>query len=367
MLAALLCVLAPLAGVVPALAVSDVCEDECAPMPDRGLFNCKRKCVQDTSPSLAEYQQKLPTGFYFLNTRIQTRLKPPVLASAQASPDPALPGQPLRITLGFEGVDPAAPPAATVFYTYGEAGGAWHASAAVYDELENKFSTFLPVPADAKQIRWFVRAVSPDDNAYTEIPCRVSSFPFEDNDCLVPLAGETTYADYENFHVDPALDIVKTRAGYDDEFLYLEISAAKAPAVTNVIRNQSNHYYFGIYNAADYTNLDPLGNTTFASFVPWTDPSVYCTGLIRMGKYWEDAREGFSCHVQDNLVYFQVSIKMLPGDLDKGLYVYAGTSQNFSNDVSSDVTGIIVDYTGVSVLKPVDRVVHVREQAVDLE
>ena len=373
-LAALACALA-LCAAAPARAVSDVCEDECSPIEDRGLFNCRRKCTEQPRVTPEPAQQSLPTGFYYLNNKIQTRLKAPVLKSAQAPPGPAQPGQPLRISLEFQDMNPADPPLVTVFYTYSDPDGAWLASPALFDESANAFSTFLPVPADAEQIRWFVRAVSPDENTYTEIPCRVKSFPFEDTDCLVPLSGETTYADYEDFRADPALDIVRTRAGYDENFVYFEIKTAAAPRVLDLFRNQFKVYYLGLYDAAAHTRLEPLANTAFVYFTPWPEPDLFCLGVVRMGGQWQADPGAVSCAVRDGGIQLRVARKMLPVSPEQGLHVFAGASLNtFANtpppareSIFQDVSAIIVDYTGAAMLKPAERIVPVREQTVDLE
>jgi len=364
-----------LAAAAPARAISDVCEDECSPLVDRGLFTCRRKCMDSDAVVGDTGQQQLPTGFYYLNYKVQTRLKAPVLKNAEASPDPAQPGQPFRISLEFENVDPADPPLVTVFYTFAEATGACHAASADFDSGNKTFNTFLPVPGDAEMIRWFVRAVSPDDNAYTEIPCRVSTFPFEENDCLVPLSGETTYADYENFNVDPRLDITKTRAGYDDNYMYFEIQTAEPPAVSELYRNEMNVYYIGIYNPAKWSRLEPVGNVVFLYFVPWPDNNMFCLVLRRMGVEWQTDADGMSCHIQDNRIQMRVSRKILPGGDAQAIHVFTGASVNsFSgsahfdrNMVNHDNSAIIVDYTGATGLLPVERVVQVQEQAIDLD
>lgn len=364
-----------LVAAVPARAISDVCEDECSPLVDRGLFTCRHKCMDSQSDSGGTTQQQLPTGLYFLNYKVQTRLKTPVLKNAKATPDPAQPGQPFRISLEFENVDPSDPPLVTVFYTFAEATGTWHAAAAGFDSGDEVFSTFLPIPADAETVRWFVRAVSPDDNAYTEIPCQVSEFPFEENDCLAPLTAENTYADYENFTVDPRLDITKTRAGYDDDSMYFEIQTAAPPTVTDLFRNEMTVYYIGVYNPAKWSRVEPLGNVVFLYYVPWPDNDMFCLLIKRMGGEWQASSGGITCHMQDNRIQMRVSGKMLPGDWTQGLHVFAGSSLNsYSNNVrfdrdmvSADDSAIIVDYTGATGLLPMERVVQVQKQTVDLE
>jgi len=255
-------------------------------------------------------RQLLPTGFYYLNYKIQTRLQAPEVTDATASPDPARPGQPLRMTMRLDNVDPADPPMLTVFFSF-DGATSWRAASAEFNAEDKAFTAFVPVPADAGSVQWFVRAVSADDNTYTEIPCAVAHFPFEKSDCLAPLSSETTYADYEDFSAEPSLDIVSTRAGYDDRFLYFEMETAAPVTYDKRDRLSMYSYYIGIYDPGAWTRLDPMDNVAFLFYTPWVFAKNSCVIYRRMGKYWEPDADSVTCHLDGNRLMFRAE-KLAP-------------------------------------------------------
>ena len=359
----------------PAGALSDVCEDRCFPRVDGGLFSCQRGCDFDnednefTTTEFAREYTYLPVGLFFLNAKIQTRLKPPVIESLAITPEAPAPGDVLNISAILKQDDPEAEPARLVAYYSFDNAATWHDVPAEQDLDDGALKARIPLPTDASEILWFLRAAA-DENAYVEIPCQVQSFPFQPGECMIPMAADSVYTedDYGEFHVDPGLDIVRSRVGEDDDSLYFSMEAGADVTQGETVPLAMTMFVVAVYDPAAWNRLEPLSNVAFLVYAPLLFHPEHCALIRRSGQEWLTDTGALDCEVDEKQLMFRVPRRLITKEEQESFNVFLGAGQILEDSAfgimeSSPGTAlfqktVITDYTGVTVVRPGARVIQ---------
>lgn len=324
----------------PARAVSDVCEDICFQRQDEGLFSCQRKCKQ------TDDRVRLPVGLQFLAEREQTYLKPPMPDSVAVTPDNPGPGDTMRVSVKLLKLpDSAGTPDVRLHYSF-DGMQTWHTAEAELNPKAGVYDGYIPMPTDSPGLNWFLRILTDDQNAYVEMPCAVKSFPFDKNDCLIPLAGDSSYADYENFHVDPSVDILGSKIGEDEKNYYFLYSTAGNISKGKSIPSMMNMYLIAIIDPSLWTKTETMNNVAFIAYSPLLFAPADCALIMRRADNWITDTTAPTCIVKDNLIMIRVK-KSLLMKFQLGYFkVFLATDMIIDDNMS-----IIKDYTGVTVVK----------------
>lgn len=362
-----------------ASAITQQCEDICFPRQNNGLFSCNRSCGSNIDKLM------LPSGFEFLARKTQTELRAPIVKSAEVTPERVSPGGAVRISIKMEkDADPDDLPFVSVYYSNDDT-NAWRSVKAGYNPEKKVFEALFVAPVDVKKIIWFVRAISQDENAYIEVPCEIKAFPFLSADCLLPLAGDSSYADYEDFKVDPALDILRAKTGEDANNYYFLYVTAEDVDGGDKLKSLAFVYIVGITDPAEWTRLEPLNNTAFLVYAPELYDSAKCAitserdgkdwfinsdnlvcqtapcSLVsRRGQRWVSDPSAVQCVAERNMIMFKVKKKRLMQFKNGYFETFLG-----SNAVMNDESSVIKDYTGKTAVRRIRREIIVGGNAPD--
>lgn len=366
-----------LLGAGRAWGISDVCEDQCTALINDGLFACGRNCDVDLSDdalsdpefeSLSRAYEHLPVGLYFLNLKVRTRLKPPVIKNVETSDTSPAAGDVVKVTVSTTPPDEGTPaPEITAFYSYDNA-ATWHADTASTN-LSGDAAAFIPVPSETASIRWFLRARDPEGNDYIEIPCSVAHFPFEPGECLAPLAADSNYSDYENFSVNPEVDIVRSRMGEDDKYYYFEVTAAAPVSEGEYYPMNMNMYVVAVYDTDQISRSEPMEDIRFITYAPLYYTPADCALISRKGANWLADTSSADCRAIGDTIHIRAPKNMINPGRRSTLYVFLATIRivddhlniikNFDKTSSFLQKSVISDYTGVTAVTPIIREINI--------
>jgi hypothetical protein len=192
----------------------------------------------------------LPPGTDETLRNIQQRMYPPEVH--EVTLDPAVPaaGQPITISAKiYNPTDITDDYTTQAWVMYSTDGGASLQTVEMTEGNDSQtWTAELPAFDTGTEAIYGFRAIDTSTNIYTESPCKVASWPPEEDHCMFDIAVDDYPVDDKSSLIPDDFDILGIRAGMDDRYMYIEISVQGIVTPGTVSPVYASVYGFGLLN-----------------------------------------------------------------------------------------------------------------------
>lgn len=333
-------------GAAEVRAMSDVCPDVCFPREDYGLFDCQTEYDDLCDVVLMQ-------GMEFVVRNARKKFAAPVLEEGAAK----APGDGVvEFSAKLKKVKKRKKKVERELSVYFSVDNrkSWHVKKMKYDPLREEWVAKADVGEGASRAHYFFRAVDTEGNTYIEAPCSVREFPPK-SDCLAPLSPDQSYEDYEDFHIEPYLDILDSHVGVNSDSIYFAIRAHGGIDPGTALPERKNYFFVAVMNPDRWNDREPYENTSILIYAPMHFLPRECAMFKRYGDEWAYDATILNCSARGDRLFFSAPLGQAPGGNPTGYFtVVLGSGQLIGGD-----SGIIKDYTMLTSVRPVVRVLEI--------
>lgn len=335
-----------------AAALSDVCRDVCFSREEDGLYDCQTEIKETCSAQMFQ-------GMEFIISNARARFTPPLVTEGRAEYGAGavrffakMREQKKRKSEDDETQGDVKRTEVVALYSL-DGRKTWRDAPLGRDPVTGEWTGTADIgETGADTLHYFFRAVDVDGNAYIEIPCETTSFPSQPGDCMVPLATDMSYSrDYEDFRVDPWLDILGSRVGADAKDLRFEIDVEADINPGKSIPKKINYIFVAVMNPDTWTRREPYQNTSVLIYAPLKFTRGGAAMFRRFGSEWDYDESIVKQRVAGSRVHLLAPLDWAVGKNKSGWFtVVLG-----SGTVIGENSSVVKDYTMMTAVRPVER------------